>query len=116
MNKRKTPKPVADAEDAAIRRAAAADPDARELTEDELARLRPASEVLPQLVGKGNTEALMKRRGRPALPADARKVALNMRVDRDVVDAFKATGDGWQTRINEILRAYAKTHKMLPQS
>ncbi len=38
-----------------------------------------------------------------------------MRADRDVVEAFKATGDGWLTRINEILRAYAHTHRMLPR-
>jgi uncharacterized protein (DUF4415 family) len=30
--------------------------------------------------------------------------ALNMRVDADVLDAFKATGPGWQTRIHALLR------------
>ncbi|SPD48583.1 conserved protein of unknown function [Cupriavidus neocaledonicus] len=41
-------------------------------------------------------------------------MTLNMRCDRDVVEAFKATGDGWQTRINDVLRAYAGSHRMLP--
>lgn len=116
MSKRKIPHPVTTAEDAVVRRAAAADPDARELTDAELAEFRPASEVLPKILGEANAAALMKRRGRPALPADERKVTLNMRADRDVVEAFKATGDGWQTRINNALRAYAKSHKMLPQA
>lgn len=38
-------------------------------------------------------------RGRPPV-----SVKLNMRVDADVLDAFKATGPGWQTRINAVLR------------
>ena len=29
---------------------------------------------------------------------------IRMRVDADVLDAFKATGQGWQTRINAALR------------
>jgi uncharacterized protein (DUF4415 family) len=29
---------------------------------------------------------------------------LNMRIDADVLDAFKATGPGWQTRIHALLR------------
>ncbi len=29
---------------------------------------------------------------------------LNMRIDADVLEAFKATGQGWQTRINAALR------------
>ncbi|HET6599456.1 MAG TPA: BrnA antitoxin family protein [Burkholderiaceae bacterium] len=29
---------------------------------------------------------------------------LNMRIDADVLAAFKATGAGWQTRINALLR------------
>jgi len=41
-------------------------------------------------------------RGRPAVPV--KRPTLNMRVDPDVLDAFKATGPGWQTRINAALR------------
>ena len=33
-----------------------------------------------------------------------RKVPLKLRLDRDVVQAFRATGPGWQTRINATLR------------
>ncbi len=66
MSKHKIPRPVTAAEGAAIRRAAAADLDARELTDGELAQMRPASEVLPKILGKANAEALMKRRGRSA--------------------------------------------------
>ena len=48
-------------------------------------------------------QANIKRsRGRPA--AAVKRPTLNMRVDADVLDAFKATGQGWQTRINSALR------------
>lgn len=33
------------------------------------------------------------------------KVATNIRFDQDVLAALKATGPGWQTRANELLRA-----------
>ena len=33
-----------------------------------------------------------------------KRPTLNMRADADVLDAFKATGQGWQTRINAVLR------------
>jgi uncharacterized protein (DUF4415 family) len=47
--------------------------------------------------------ATVKRgRGRPTV--DVKRPTLNMRVDADVLDAFKATGPGWQTRINAVLR------------
>ena len=47
--------------------------------------------------------ATVKRgRGRPA--AAVKRPTLNMRVDAEVLDAFKATGPGWQTRINALLR------------
>jgi uncharacterized protein (DUF4415 family) len=37
-------------------------------------------------------------------PVAVKRPTLNMRVDADVLDAFKATGPGWQTRINTVLR------------
>lgn len=47
--------------------------------------------------------ATVKRgRGRPAV--STKRPTLNMRVDADVLSALKATGPGWQTRINALLR------------
>jgi uncharacterized protein (DUF4415 family) len=46
------------------------------------------------------------RRGRP--PSDNPKKALKLRIDPDVVEYFRATGPGWQTRINDTLRRAAK--------
>src|SRR5947209_16728065 len=45
----------------------------------------------------------IRPRGRPK--SDKRKEAISLRVDADVLDAFKSTGEGWQTRMNGILRA-----------
>jgi len=36
------------------------------------------------------------------------KLALKLRIDPDVVEHFRATGPGWQTRINDMLRKAAK--------
>src|SRR5262245_59148432 len=48
--------------------------------------------------------ALRKRLGgRPRL--DRPKQAINIRLDQDVIDKFKATSPGWQTRIHEALKA-----------
>jgi uncharacterized protein (DUF4415 family) len=46
------------------------------------------------------------RRGRPKL--DAPKEAVSLRLDPDVVAHYRATGPGWQSRINETLRKAAK--------
>ena len=43
------------------------------------------------------------RRGRPK--AAATKEAVKLRLDADLLAALRATGDGWQTRINDMLRA-----------
>ena len=50
------------------------------------------------------------RRGRP--PSDNPKKALKLRIDADVVEHFRATGPGWQTRINDALRRAAKLRKV----
>ncbi len=38
------------------------------------------------------------------------KIATSLRVDDDVIGWFRAQGKGWQTRMNSVLRAYAKAH------
>jgi uncharacterized protein (DUF4415 family) len=45
---------------------------------------------------------VIRGRGRPTVAV--KRPTLNMRVDPDVLAAFKATGQGWQTRINAALR------------
>src|SRR6478736_8551538 len=42
------------------------------------------------------------RRGRP--PSPTRRVPVKVRIDQDVLAGLRATGPGWQTRINEVLR------------
>jgi uncharacterized protein (DUF4415 family) len=44
-----------------------------------------------------------KLRGRPKLSVT--KEPVKLRLDADVLAALRATGDGWQTRINDTLRA-----------
>ncbi|KQT60934.1 hypothetical protein ASG52_16955 [Methylobacterium sp. Leaf456] len=84
------------AEEAVLQASIAADPDAPELTDAELAGLRPAREVLPPALYEALT-----RRGRPASPN--KRVQVTLRIDPEALAAFKATGPGWQTRINEAL-------------
>ena len=68
-----------------------------ELTDAEIAELKPGQEGLPPAV----FAALVNRGGRPR--AEIRKVSVTIRLDPHIVEAFKATGAGWQTRMNEIL-------------
>lgn len=75
------------AEDAAIAASIAADPDTHELSDAEFKQMR--------------------RPGRPVGSGTKRQITL--RLDSDLIDTFKASGDGWQTRINAVLRD-AVTH------
>ena len=84
-------------------RASRPDDDNPEWTKDDFAGARPATEVLPEIIGKKATEELMRRsRGRP--PKGDKKVNQTLRLDPDVLEAFRQEGSGWQARINEILR------------
>ena len=89
-----------------------------EWTKEDFARARPAAEVLPEFIGEKATQELMRRsRGRPlkadALPssdaelsATGEKVNQTLRIDVDVLEAYRHEGKGWQTRINEVLREH----------
>ena len=51
-------------------------------------------------------QILARRRGRPVGSVQAvTKEPVKIRLDADVLAALRATGDGWQTRINDTLRA-----------
>jgi uncharacterized protein (DUF4415 family) len=52
---------------------------------------------------KAKFDSVPVRRGRP--PLDSPKVSTTIRLDRDVIEKFRATGPGWQSRINAILKA-----------
>ena len=111
MKKPDSPKTPQVAEPAATYVADPLDPDAPPLGDAELAEFRPASEMLPQILGAARADALLRRRGRPA--SAITKVAVSLRLDPDIVAAFKAGGDGWQTRMNDALRGWAVEHGLL---
>lgn len=46
-----------------------------------------------------------KPRGRPRGSTSSTKTLVSLRLDNDVLERFKATGRGWQSRINEALRS-----------
>jgi len=74
-----------------------------EWTEEDFGRARPALEVLPKEV----VDAIRRYRGQRGPQKTPTKEMISLRVDRDVVAAYRASGPGWQARANEALRAYA---------
>lgn len=74
-------------ENAAINAGIKSDPDTKELSAAEFKALTPV-------------------RGRPI--GSGKKSQVTLRIDTEVLDSYKATGSGWQTRINAILRASMK--------
>ena len=74
-----------------------------EWTVEDFRRARPALEVLPKEV----VEAIQRYRGQRGPQKAPVKALISLRVDRDVVEALRATGPGWQTRANDALREYA---------
>jgi uncharacterized protein (DUF4415 family) len=85
-----------------------------EWTEADFARARPAAEVLPKIVGPELAARMLKpRRGRPRKVA--RKRAINIRLSPEVLEYFRATGAGWQTRVDEVLKSHlARSRKRSP--
>ena len=79
-------------EDAAIRTAAKADPDAQPLTPAQLKKMVP----------------LRTLRGRPKSVSP--KQLVSIRYSAEVLNYFKATGEGWQSRMDGVLRAYVTRH------
>jgi uncharacterized protein (DUF4415 family) len=90
-------------EEALINAGIAADPDARELDDEWFARAKPASEFFD-----AETYAALcalRQRGPKTKPL---KVPTTIRFDADVLAMLKASGKGWQTRVNDALREWVK--------
>ncbi|MGC6484953.1 MAG: BrnA antitoxin family protein [Candidatus Puniceispirillales bacterium] len=47
--------------------------------------------------------------GRPPLPPEERKERITIRLDKDIVEDYRATGKGWQSRLNADLRKVKET-------
>jgi uncharacterized protein (DUF4415 family) len=86
------------------------DDDNPEWTDADFARARPAADVLPELFGSGAARVMLKPRGRPA--AEVVKERITIRLDADVLAALRATGKGWQTRVNEAMREWVRSHPL----
>ena len=50
----------------------------------------------------------MRRVGRPE--AEVTKERITIRLSREVTEHFRATGKGWQTRMDEVLKEYIELH------
>ncbi|MGY4497382.1 uncharacterized protein (DUF4415 family) [Bradyrhizobium sp. GM24.11] len=71
-----------------------------ELTKADFAKARPFSEVFPDL-----SASIRKGRGPNKAPT---KKLVSLRLSPEVVEHFKSTGPGWQSRIDEALRKALK--------
>ncbi|WP_088311573.1 BrnA antitoxin family protein [Novosphingobium sp. B 225] len=74
--------------------------DIPELTDEMLARARPAAEVH----GAEFAALLVRPRGRPAKAPEELKQKVNLRLSPEVLAALRSTGAGWQRRADEALR------------
>jgi uncharacterized protein (DUF4415 family) len=68
------------------------------------ARLRIGKRILREATGT------YTQRGRPPLGSEA-KVQQSLRLSREVLDHFRATGPGWQARIDEVLKRHVVAEK-----
>ena len=75
-------------EDKVITAAALSDPDAQPLTEDQLKAMVPIRTLL----------------GRPKL--ENKKLLVSIRFSPEVITYFKSTGEGWQSRMDGVLREF----------
>lgn len=80
-------------EDRRILAAAKDDPDAQPLTDAQLKAMVP----------------LKSLRGRPK--AENKKLLVSVRYSQEVIEYFRGTGDGWQARMDEVLRNYVARHR-----
>ena len=74
--------------------------DMRELTVEMMQQMRLLREIDPEFIARFEREK--KLRGRPA---GRKKKVVSISLDNEVLDSLRASGEGWQTRVNDLLRA-----------
>ena len=73
------------------------DDDTPELTDADLARAQPFATLFPDAY-----QSLRRRGGRPRLARP--KLHIGFRLDADVVEGIRATGKGYNARVEKVLR------------
>ena len=86
---------LSDSEEAAIQAGIAVDPENPEWAEAEMKEARPFAEVLPELA-----ESIR----RDGVQGGTEDEFVSLRLDPEVVQRLRATGPGWQSRINDVLK------------
>ena len=79
-----------------------ADGGVREHTAEDMAKFRPAAEALPL--------SLKNKQGVRGPQKTPTKERITIRLSREVVDQFRESGEGWQTRVDAALREWLKSH------
>jgi uncharacterized protein (DUF4415 family) len=79
----------------------AGDPENPEWTREEFAR----AVTFDKLPSRLRQKLSSRKRGPQKTP---RKIPVSIRLSPDVVEAFRASGAGWQARVDEILREHIK--------
>ncbi|GLK69660.1 BrnA antitoxin family protein [Hansschlegelia plantiphila] len=67
-----------------------------EWTAEEIAQAKPFAEVFPELA-----ESIRRQRG-----PQRTKAAISIRLDDDIVAKLRESGPGWQSRVNDAIRAW----------
>jgi uncharacterized protein (DUF4415 family) len=89
---------LSNAEEKRIQAGIAADPENPEWSVQDFRRARPFAKAIPSLARGRRVRGSQKR---------PTKVAVSLRLTREVIERFKADGPGWQTRIDEALKKAA---------
>lgn len=83
-----------------------ADGEVRELSREDLKAFRPATEALPTSL---QAKLGIKGRGPQVAPTKER---ITIRLSPEVVDTFRASGPGWQSRMDDALKHWIRHHKV----
>lgn len=77
-----------------------------EWTEADFCRARPATEILPESL---QAKLGIRRRGPQKDPTKER---ITIRMSTSVLAKFRATGPGWQSRIDTALQEWLRSHQL----